>query len=63
MDSAYSYIVARLREPSTWVGLGSFLTGVGIVLAPELWEQITAIGLGVGGFLAVVVKEATPPTT
>lgn len=57
MDSAFAYIVARLREPSTWVGLGSFLTGVGVIVAPELWQQITAIGLGVGGLLAVIVKE------
>ena len=57
MNKSADYVLARLREPSTWVGIGSFLTGVGVAVAPELWQQITAVGLSVGGFLAVVVKE------
>lgn len=51
------YVIARLREPSTWVGLGSFLTGVGFAIAPELWQQITAVGLGVGGLISVLMSE------
>jgi hypothetical protein len=57
----FQYIIARLQEPSTWVGLGSFLTGVGVVVAPEYWEAITGVGLAIGGFLAVVMKEGTTP--
>lgn len=58
MDTtAFEYVIARLREPSTWVGLGSLLTGLGVAIAPEYWEAITSVGLSVGGLIAVIVKE------
>jgi len=55
--SAFSYVISRLREPSTWVGLGSLLTGLGIAIAPEYWDAITSVGLSVGGLIAVLVSE------
>lgn len=63
MDTAVDYIVARLQEPSTWVSLGSMLTGLGIVIAPDKWQAIMGIGLGLGGLLGAILRErkkATP---
>lgn len=62
MDTAVGYIVARLQEPSTWVSLGSMLTGLGIVIAPDKWQAIMGIGLGVGGFLGAVLRERKKTT-
>ena len=33
------FLIARLKEPSTWAGIGAILAGVGIALKPELWWQ------------------------
>lgn len=54
---ALSYIGDRLREPSTWAGLSSLVTGLGVAVSPDRWQEIMAIGMGIGGFLAVIVKE------
>lgn len=57
MSNILSMLITRLKEPSTWAGIGTLITGVGIAIAPELWQAITAIGLGVGGLLAVLIPE------
>lgn len=57
MDNFLSLAVARLKEPSTWVGLGSLVTAVGFAVSPDLWQAISAVGMGVGGLVAVILKE------
>jgi len=47
------YILARLKEKSTWVSLGSALTGMGVVIAPERWQLIMALGMGIPGIITV----------
>lgn len=45
------YILDRLKERSTWLSLSSALTGMGVIIAPQQWDRIMAIGMGVGGFI------------
>lgn len=48
MKNVKNYIVARLKEKTTWAIIFSTLATVfGINLAPELSEAITTIGLAV----------------
>lgn len=47
------YILNRLKEKSTWVSLGTALTGMGVVIAPDKWQMIMAIGMGVPGIISV----------
>lgn len=54
---AIDYILARLKEPTTWGGIAAFLSGVGITIAPELWQEISAAGAAIGGLLMVLLKE------
>ncbi len=56
------YLVARAQEPSTWVSLGSVFTGVGFVIAPDKWQLIAGIGMGVGGLLGAVLRERKKTT-
>lgn len=63
MDSAIDYIVARAQEPSTWVSLGTLVTGLGFVIAPEYWQLIAAIGMGIGGFLGTILRERKKTTS
>ena len=58
---ALAYIAARLREGSTWAGIGSLLTGMGMVIAPDQWQAIMATGMGIGGFLAIVLADPKKP--
>lgn len=47
------YILNRLKEKSTWLGIGSVLTSMGFVLKPEQWQAVMAFGMGVPGLIAV----------
>lgn len=62
MDSILEYIAARLQEPSTWASLGSLATAVGFVIAPEYWQAIAAVGLGLGGLLGTLLRERKKTT-
>ena len=51
------WIVERLREPSTWGGLASLLTLVGVTVSPEFQDAIIAAGVAIGGALMVFMRE------
>ncbi len=52
-----NWLTARLREPSTWRGLIWLLTAFGVTLRPEVWEQITAVGMATAGLIGVLTRE------
>lgn len=67
MNAVLAYILNRLSEKSTWVSLGSALTGMGVVIAPDKWQMIMAIGMGVPGIISIflparVMEKNVAPT-
>jgi hypothetical protein len=50
------YILDRAKEPSTWRGAFLFLAAIGIPIAPELANQIMAVGLGIAGIIGMSTK-------
>ena len=48
------YILARMREPSSWRGLTLLLTAIGIPLAPGLADAVIALGLAGAGVIGAV---------
>lgn len=62
MNATLRYIAARLGEKSTWVALGSVLTGLGVMVKPEQWQAIMGLAMGISGmisiFLPATVQEA-----
>lgn len=50
--------IDRLREPSTYRGLIWLATALGVTLKPEVWEQITAVGMALAGLMGVLTSEA-----
>lgn len=52
-----NWLIKRLREPSTWRGLIWLATAFGVTLRPEVWEQITAVGMAVAGLIGVLTSE------
>ena len=52
-----SYILARMKEPSTWRGLTLLLTALGIPLAPGVSDAIIAAGLGIAGLIGALTPD------
>lgn len=53
MDNIKNYLLARLREASTWRGLVALLAALGISLNPEQIEAIVGGGLAIIGVIGV----------
>ena len=52
-----AYIIARLREPSTWVGLFGIISGVtGLTFGQELVNSVVAAGVAGAGLAAVLLN-------
>ncbi len=62
IDALLGWLGARLKEPSSYAGLGIILMAMHLSIPPDVVKSITYIGMGVGGILAVVFPEnkATP---
>lgn len=52
------YIVSRMKELSTYQGLLTFLTGFGVVMAPEMWESITMGGVAIFGAISTIFPDS-----
>lgn len=52
-----TYLLERLKEPSTWRGLTALLTAVGVALSPEQINAIISAGLALIGVLGVFTKD------
>jgi hypothetical protein len=53
-----SFILARLKEPSTWAGAATLLAGVSFIPhSAELAELVPSLGVVVGGLVAIFLKE------
>ena len=67
-----AWLGARLREPSTYLGLSALLAAFHLADASSWVSAVTSIGLGVGGIIGILLPEgkaapvkpaATNPTT
>ena len=52
------WLLARLQERRTYLGLSWLLTASGISIRPDLLAQIAAVGIAVAGLLEVIFREA-----
>jgi hypothetical protein len=53
-----NYLVARMKEASTWRGLILMLTALGVSISPELGEAIVTVGLALAGGIGIVVPDS-----
>ena len=51
------YLLARLREPSTWRGLVLIATACGTALSPDQQEAIVTAGLLIAGLIGAAVPD------
>lgn len=57
MSNLLDVLIGKMKEPSTWVSLGSLLTAVGFAVRPDLWQQISSVAMGLGGVLGILLSE------
>lgn len=51
------YIIARLKEASTWRGIALVLTAFGLHIAPEMQEAVISVGVSIAGLIGVVFPD------
>jgi hypothetical protein len=51
------YLLARLKEPSTYGGLGLLATSIGIVLNPNQLEALIVVCMGLAGLASTFLPE------
>lgn len=51
------YLVARLREPSTWAGIAALLAALGVTVDPRVFEGVQGLVTALAGLLAVLLPE------
>jgi len=61
VDRFLNWALARAQEKSTWVGLASMLSGLGVTMSPDLQATVAEIGLAVSGLVLVLTKERGDP--
>lgn len=52
------YMLARLRERSTWLGLISLATALGLAVSESQQEAVIAAGSALAGLVATFVPDA-----
>lgn len=57
LKSLLDYLVARAHERSTWLGLASLLTALGLSLSPQQAESVIAAGMAAAGLIAAFTKD------
>lgn len=60
MNAITEFLVPRLRERSTYVGLVGILTAFGIAVEPEYLEAALAIGTAISSVILIVTKDNRP---
>ena len=55
------YIMARLKEASTWRGIVAIVTACGVALSTAQIEAIVATGLALMGIVGAFFPDATKP--
>lgn len=57
MRNILNYILLRLKERSTWLGMISLTTAAGITVSPDQTQAIAAAGVALAGVIAVFTKD------
>lgn len=61
MKDALKWLANRLKERSTWLGITSLATAIGIGIDPDQIQAIVGVGVAIGGLIAVFMKDAGSP--
>lgn len=51
------YILNKIKEPSTWVGIVAAVSAAGVNFTPEFKELIITVGTTIGAILCFFINE------
>ena len=54
-----TYLLARLKEASTWRGIALLLTAFGVQVAPDVQDAVISVGIAVAGAVGVLFPDST----
>ncbi len=57
VNEMFDFLIARLKEPSTWAGIAALLGAAGFTFSEELGAALTTAGVAVAGLIAVFMAE------
>tara|TARA_B100000686_G_scaffold353795_1_gene460850 strand:- start:1910 stop:2089 length:180 start_codon:yes stop_codon:yes gene_type:complete len=57
MKDLLKFVLDRLKEKTTWIGLTGFVTALGVSISPEQAEAIAAAGVAIVGAILTFTKE------
>ncbi len=57
MHNVVEFILKRLRERSTWIGLISLATAAGLILSAEQQEAVIVAGSALAGLIAALTPD------
>jgi hypothetical protein len=55
-----SYVITKLREPSSWAGIAALFAALGWQLPTEYFGAITQVGIALAGLAAILLNERKP---
>lgn len=56
MKNILDYLLSRAKERSTWLGLISLITALGILFTPEQQESVIATGMALAGLVGAFTR-------
>lgn len=59
-NSFVIWIMARLKERSSWIGIISIISAVGLKVAPEAQEAIVSAGIAIVGAVLALTADVVP---
>jgi hypothetical protein len=60
MKNIIEFIISRAKERSTWLGLISLCTAVGLVLSAAQQEAVIAAGMAAAGLVGAFTRDKAP---
>ncbi len=60
VTGVWEFILTRLTERSTWTGIIGLLTAAGMTIAPQVAEQLAAIGIACASMLLITTQDTKP---
>lgn len=57
MKSFFDFLLARAKERSTWLGIISLVTALGLTLSDVQGEAVVAAGMSLAGVIAVFTTD------
>ena len=60
MMNLTDYLLARAKERSTWLGLVSLATALGLALSPAQQDAVIAAGMAAAGLIGTFTRDKAP---